>query len=542
VRETSQGPADRMLTRGGALLLAAASLALLPAPAHATSLVTCSAAEFGATGRRADSATRALQRAIDACHAKGGGTAYVPPGEYTTGTLELKDNVTLYLEAGATLFVSQDPAEFPGMRALVHAEGARRIALRGRGRIDGLARYEWGLPEAHDVEIEREEELARRAGVDMRRWLRRGLQTLTVVLVRCRDVLIEDVTIDDSTLWAMRLWGCDGVVVRGVTITSDLEKGANSDGIDIDGSSNVRVSDCRITTGDDAIVLKSGTIDWEPKGETFPVENVTVTNCVLSTSSTAFMIGTESFSDFRHIVFSDSVVRQSNKGFGINVQDGATVSDVRVSNVTMDLRRRHWNWWGDAELLYFVLKKRTPESKLGAIENVVVRDVTARAQGTSRILGHAERRLVNVTLADVQLVMEPEATPDKRTTAALRVDGVDRLTLRDVDVRWAEAGEPAWSSALELTRVKELTLDGVVTRQARAGAATPAVVLDQVDGASVRACRALPGTGLFLSVRGASSRGVRLFANDFSEAKRAYAVEGDARDDAVTEPTSRSGE
>ena len=179
---------------------------------------------------RADSATRALQRAIDACHAKGGGTAYVPPGDYTTGTLELKDNVTLYLEAGATLFVSQDPAEFPGMHALIHAEGARRIALRGRGRIDGQARYEWGLPEAHDVEIEREQELARRAGVDMRRWLRRGLQALTVVLVRCRDVLVEDVTIENSTLWAMRLWGCDGVVVRGVTITSDLEKGANSDG------------------------------------------------------------------------------------------------------------------------------------------------------------------------------------------------------------------------------------------------------------------------------------------------------------------------
>jgi len=280
---------------------------LLSAPVRADAPVTCSAAEFGATGRRADSATRALQRAIDACHAKGGGTAYVPPGDYTTGTLELKDNVTLYLEAGATLFASQDRAEFPGVRALIHADGARRIALRGRGRIDGLARYEWGLPEAHDVEIEREQELARRAGVDMRRWLRRGLQALTVVLVRCRDVLIEDVSIENSTLWAMRLWGCDGVVVRGVTITSDLEKGANSDGIDVDGSSNVRISDCRVTTGDDAIVLKSGTIDWAPHGQTFPVENVTVTNCVLSTSSTAFMIGTESFSDFRHIVFSNSV-------------------------------------------------------------------------------------------------------------------------------------------------------------------------------------------------------------------------------------------
>ena len=510
-------------------VLLATSLATTPAAAASAGFVTCNAADLGATGRRAESATRALQRAIDACHAKGGGTAYVPPGEYTTGTLELKNNVTLYLEAGATLFLSQDEAEFPVMRALIHAEDARGIAIRGRGRIDGLARYEWGLPESHDVEIEREQELARQAGIDMRRWLRRGLQALTIVLVRCQDVLVEDVTIENSTLWAMRLWGCDGVVVRGVTITSDLEKGANSDGIDIDGSRNVRISDSRITTGDDAIVLKSGTIDWSPSGPSFPVENVTVTNCVLSTSSTAFMIGTESFSDFRHIVFSDSVVRRSNKGFGINIQDGAMVSDVRISNVTMDLYRRHWNWWGDAEVLYFVLKKRTPQSTLGAIRDVVVQGVTARAQGTSRILGHTERRLENLRLEDVQIVMETEEAPDKRASSALRVEGVERLTLRDVVVRWSSTGvEPGWTSAVEVARSSEVTLDGLVTRQAHPGAATPAVVLQDVDGATVRDCRALPGTGLFLSVRGAASRAVRLFGNDFAEARRAYAAESEA--------------
>jgi hypothetical protein len=512
-----------------------AGLSLLAAQGVHAGTAVCNVADFGATGIRSDSATKPLQKAIDACHAAGGGTAYVPPGEHTTGTLELKDNVTLYLEAGATLLASQDRAEFPEVRALIYARDARRVAVRGRGRIDGLARYEWGLPEDHDVEIEREQELARKAGVDMRRWLRRGLQALTVVLVRSRDVLLEDFTIESSTLWAIRLWGCDGVVVRGLTITSDLEKGANSDGIDVDGSSNVRISDCRITTGDDAIVLKSGTIDWKPAGETFPVVNVTVTNCVLSTSSTAFMIGTESFSDFRHIVFSNSVIRRSNKGFGINIQDGATVSDVQVSNVTMDLERRHWNWWGDAEPLYFVLKKRTPESKLGAIRNVAIRGVTARAQGTSRILGHVDRRLENITLADLQIVMEPEVTPDKRATCGLRADGVDRLVLRNVDVRWADASpEPGWTSALHLTRVGELTLDGVVTRQAHPGAESPAVVLEEVDGATVRGCRALPGTGLFLAVRGAASRRVWLSGNDFSEAEQGYALQSAARDEAIT--------
>ena len=205
----------------------------------------------------------------------------VPPGEYTTGTIVLKDNVTLWLEAGSVLYLSQDPADFPRERAHVFAESARNVAIRGRGRFDGLARYEWGLPEEHDTEISAEEQLAVAAGVDRRRWLRRGLQAMTFVFKRCREVLIEDVTLVGSTLWNVRLWGCDGVVMRGVTIESDLERAANSDGVDVDGSRNVRISGCRITTADDAIVLKTGKWRWDGQGESFPTENVVVTNCVL---------------------------------------------------------------------------------------------------------------------------------------------------------------------------------------------------------------------------------------------------------------------
>jgi polygalacturonase len=175
-----------------ALLAAASASGASAAPAVFAGV--CNVRDHGATGVRAQNATRALQSAVDACHAQGGGTAYVPPGEYTTGTIVLKDNVTLWLEAGAVLYLSQDRADFPRERALVFAEGARNIAIRGRGRFDGQARYEWGLPEDQDTEILAEQRLAREAGVDMRRWLRRGLQAMTIVLKQCRDVLIEDVT------------------------------------------------------------------------------------------------------------------------------------------------------------------------------------------------------------------------------------------------------------------------------------------------------------------------------------------------------------
>jgi hypothetical protein len=476
----------------------------------------CSVRDHGATGVRAQNATRAVQEAVDACHDRGGGTAYVPPGEYTTGTIVLRDNVTLWLEAGAVLYLSQDRADFPRERAHVFAEGARHIAIRGRGRFDGQARYEWGLPEDEDTEIREETRLAREAGVDMRRWLRRGLQAMTFLLKECRDVLIEDVTLVNSTLWNVRLWGCDGVVVRGVTIESDLEKAANSDGIDVDGSRNVRISDCRIATADDAIVLKTGKWRWDGRGPSFPTENVVVTNCVLSSSSSAFTIGTESFEDFRHIVLSNSVVRATNRAFGINIQDGATVEDVLIANVTVDLGRRHWNWWGSGELLHFVLKKRTPESRLGRVRNVVVRDVVAHVQGTAHIAGHPERPIENVTLSGIQLFVAPESTPDKRATHALVAEGVDRLRVRDLDVRWDEAHpEPKWQSAVVVRKARDVELAGFVGRSAPGQDDLPAVVLEDVDGALVRGCRPLFGRFLRL---GGDSGAIRLLGNDFTAA------------------------
>jgi polygalacturonase len=98
---------------------------------------------YGATGVRTQSATVACQSAIDACTAAGGGIVNIPPGDYSVGMLQLKDNVTLHVEAGATLFLIQDNAQFPrGRRAMLFAENAVNLAITGRGTLDGLAPYE----------------------------------------------------------------------------------------------------------------------------------------------------------------------------------------------------------------------------------------------------------------------------------------------------------------------------------------------------------------------------------------------------------------
>jgi hypothetical protein len=315
----------------------------------------------------------------------------------------------------------------------------------------------------------------------MKRYYRTGpVQKYLVVLQESRDVRLEGVTIRNAPLWNVRLQDCDRVWIRGVHVYSDLERGVNSDGIDVVSTSNVRISDSIVVTADDAIVLKTDVFGPREGRTVRPVENVLVSNCVLGSSSTAMMIGTETHADIRHVVFSNVVVRDSNKVFGINVQDGATVSDVRVHNVTFDTSRRHWNWWGSAELMKVVLKRRTPASKLGRIEHVTLDGVQGTARGTSLVAGHAERMLEDITVRNVSVRMLEENKPDKRATHGLVFERIRGLTLDQVEVAWdRENPEPRWESALVLRDIRGLELRAFNGEAARAG--LPAIVRERVE-------------------------------------------------------------
>jgi hypothetical protein len=327
-----------------------------------------------------------------------------------------------------------------------------------------------------------------------------------LILDGCRNVLLRDVTIRHSPLWTVRLNDCDRVHVRGVSIYSDLEKGVNADGIDIVSSRNVTISDSIIETADDAIVLKTIGRDGRPAG---PTENVTVTNCILTSSSTALMIGTETNADIRHVLFDNCVIRNANKGFGINVQDGATVSDVIVSRLTIETSRRHWNWWGSAEMCKLVLKKRTPDSRLGAIRDVVVDTVTAHPRGTSTITGHADRPIENLRLSNIAIAMLPENAADKRATDALHLAHVRGVRIRDLSVRWSEDEiEPRWRSALVLRHASDVDLDGFTGRQGRRAADDPAIVLDETAGVRLRSVRGADGCRRLVHVQGRSTRDI----------------------------------
>jgi hypothetical protein len=490
---------------------------------------------YGATGVRTDNGTKAFRDTIEACAAAGGGTVQVPAGEYTVGTVQLRDNITLHLEAGATLFASQQSADYvKDSRALIFADNAKNIGVTGKGTIDGLARYDYDNVRNADPEIAKVQEIARQAGIEMKRYYRsrEAMNIFLFVLNDCTNVQLRDISVINAPLWTVRLNDCDRVTVRGVYIYSDLEKGVNADGIDICSSKNVVISDCIITTADDAIVVKAIARSGKKANV---VENVTVTNCVLTSSSTPLMIGTETEADIRHVIFSNCVIRNSNKGFGINVQDGAIVSDVIFANLTIETSRRHWNWWGDSEMCKFVLKKRTEASALGQIRDIFIHNISVRARGTSTITGHAGQLLANIRMSNVRIFMDVENARDKRATDAMRIENVKGLLLRDVSVEWNEKEtEPAWQSALMLKNVQDFSVDTFSGRQGLKDNEVPGIVLDNCADGVVRNSSATDGTATFIHIKGAATKDLALRFNRTGKAKRSVTFENHSVKKAVT--------
>ncbi len=522
-----------MIAKGGALLgtclLAGASIPAKAQTSNVNNTEPIDVRKFGASGKRSDNATKAFRTALETAASRGGGTVNVPPGEYTVGTIQLKDNVTLNIEAGATLFLSQVKEDFFGPSpTMIYAENAKNIAVTGRGTLDGLAQYEYTEIQRLDPEITKEMEIARAAGVDMRKYYRKtsALNAYMFVINDCTNFLLTDVTLINTPLWNIRLNDCSRVFIRGIYIYSDLEKAINSDGIDIVSTSNVTISDCVIETADDSICIKTSPRNGKKAN---PSENITVTNCVLTSSSTALVIGTETHADIKHVLFNNCVIRNSNRGLGINVQDGATVSDVIFSNITIETNRRHWNWWGDAEMCKFVLKKRTETSALGVIKDIVIQNVIANVRGTSTIKGYAGQALQNISFSNVQLFMMPENSKDKRASHALHIEGVDGLKIRDLSVKWAEETEPKWQSAMVLKNVTDFVVDSFSGRQGLKNGNDAAIVLDNATDGVIRNSKASEGTNTFVHIKGNPKNFVTFKDNEARKAKKAIDFEKEVK-------------
>jgi polygalacturonase len=406
------------------LVCAALSCRIATASVH-------SPAAYGAAldGRTNDGA--ALQRAIDAANAAGGGIVAIPAGRrLLTGSIEMKSHVTLHLEPGSRILASTEPSDYR-TPVLIGALGAEEIAFTGSGTIDGRG-----------VEFMAEELPYIFRPKPWRPKLMR--------LEGCRRVRMSDLTLRDSPSYTVHLVGCDDVAIRGITILNNL-KIPNCDGIGPDRSRNVRISDCHIEAGDDGIVIKT-TRDNAAYG---PSENIVVTNCTIRSSSAALKLGTETTDDIRDVIFSNCVIRGSHRGVAIVLRDAGSIENVLVENLTIETQLLHPAWWGAAEPIYVSAQPRTPGGRIGRVRNLRFSQILARSQGGVFISGSAASKPEDVVLENVTVELSPPA--DFRRSR--------------IDVRPPEPAEPASSTepfrAGQVHGVAEAPLAGLRVRDVR---------------------------------------------------------------------------
>lgn len=321
---------------------------LLSVAITAVCVFPCSAADFnvtgyGAKGNGVTDDAKAIQRAIDACSASGGGSVIIPSGKtFMAGPLHLKSNVDLHLQPNSVLLANPDEAVYTesafrenrgeGMM-WISGKDIQNISITGRGRIDGNGVAFMGRELSDSYELKPVTDFDPRPHV--------------LTLVNVSNVKINGVTIANSAYWTVHLVGCYDVAISDISLLNNL-KIRNGDGIDIDHSRKVRISNCFIESGDDCICLKNRR-EFEEYG---PCEDVVVTNCIMTSRSCAVKIGSENMDAIRRVLFDNCIITKSNRGIGIQNRDEGTVSDVTFSNMTLDCRLFSDVWWGKSEPIY----------------------------------------------------------------------------------------------------------------------------------------------------------------------------------------------
>ncbi|MCK5844464.1 MAG: hypothetical protein KAG97_07135 [Victivallales bacterium] len=309
-----------------------------------------SVTDFGAVGDGATNDAAAIQITIDAATEKGGGTVVFPTGRYLTGTIKLRDNLTIILMKGAVVVASPNINDYEEDLGVNPASGQRRylfegrdvknLSLRGEGEIRGNGPAYW---EEHPSPL---------AKVKL---AKKNRPTL-IYLIGCERILIQGISIFDAPAYTIWLLGCREVRIEGLLVRNP-RFGPNTDILDIDCCSGVMINNCNLEAGDDCIALKS---DAARVGRKIPCENIVVENCILSSTTTGVRIGWEADEPIRDCVFNGLVIHNTRTALDVlslvpecsftTIEKGTPIENVIFSNIVMrDVKRAIHVWAGGSQ-------------------------------------------------------------------------------------------------------------------------------------------------------------------------------------------------
>jgi hypothetical protein len=497
---------------------------------------TINVLDHGAAGDGTTLNTAAFQKAVAACAGQKGGTILVPAGIYRTGPIQLQSNMTLRLEAGAVLQGSEDVADYRvdgRMRPLVWARDAVNVTICGPGTIDGRGAAFMNLNQprtiAGDFELRftrhGEDFMSSKFGAADGPVTYRSRPNRLVAFYNCSHLSMRDVLLIDAPCWTINFADCRYVNVEGVKVLNNLLV-PNSDGIHCETCQNVHIANCELVCGDDAICVTS--VNSREPGF---CENVTVSNCTLSSRSAGVRLG-YGMNTVRNCVFENLVIRDSNRGLGLFVRQQGSVENVLFNNIIIQTRLHTGHWWGKGEPIHIsVLPERDSTTALGKVRNVTFSNILAESESGIVIWAQEPGRIENVTLNQVRLhlrkgplsasyggnidlrpAFNPQWAIFKHDLAGLFCHGANGLTLNHFDVSWDSEAPQYYMHALWCEQTSRVVIDGLRGRQPGSSDASAVIGLDSVRGIIIRNSQAAEGTTVFLKHRDVTDAG--LFGNN----------------------------
>ncbi|MEQ8472885.1 MAG: glycoside hydrolase family 28 protein [Marinoscillum sp.] len=468
---------------------------------------------FGAKNDASEKATQAIKDAIEKASSNGGGTVYFPAGEYLTGPIYLKSNITLHLDAGAYVRFSDTfddylpfvQSRYEGLMTksfspLIYAYEETNIAITGRGTLDGQGREWWyqaerlgGNNKENYIYYDRyEKENADTLNQYSPFKTKKGfLRPPFIQPLFCQNVRIEGVTIVNSPFWTVSPEFCENVTITGVTINNPPSP--NTDGINPSSCKYVHISDCHISVGDDCITIKSGKNE-SGRMMAMPAENYTITNCTMLSGHGGVVIGSEMSGGVKKITISNCVFDGTDRGIRIKSTRGrgGVVEDIRVDNVIMKNIKMEAI---KLNMFYSDTPAEPVSERTPAFRNIHFSDITAQSEKAVVLIGLPELPIENITFSNINF----------DSNEGINITDAYKIKINNVEIN------TAIGSAIEVSATDDLEVSGFKTYTHHDG--RPSVELNNVKNAYFINNRATEGTGVFLSVKGENTKRIYLKNN-----------------------------
>jgi polygalacturonase len=473
-----------------------------------------------------------IQAGIDKAADQGGGVIYFPPGKYLTGSLKLKSNITLHIDAGATLVFSDNPDDYlpfvqvrwegvsmKSFAPLLYAYEAENVTIEGRGVLEGSGKKWWATTLRNIAEIKEKGDIAtlneyQKMWVEANKGLkvseyyentikRRFFRPPFFQTYKSKNIRITGVQFQNSPFWTINPEFCDNITIDGITINNPISP--NTDGINPESCTNVRIANCHISVGDDCITIKSGRDEMGRK-EAAPCENITITNCTMLSGHGGVVIGSEMSGSVRKVTIANCVFDGTDRGIRLKSsrERGGVVEEIRVSNIVMkniQYEAFTFNLFYDKSLPEGPFSEKTP-----VFRNIHISGVTATdTKKACMMLGIPESPVTDISFSNMHIDSE---TGFDLTTAK-------NIEFHDVTINVKKG------AGITATDVNNLQIDNFKTN----GTVDDAVIsLTNTKNVLVQNCFQFVPVPIFLRAYKTGIEEITFLSNSLKKAKTEYVL------------------